>query len=420
MRWSAPLVAAIVTFGAVLLRQEGVPKPFTIWAEDGQIFANCAFRNPTQLTCLGEVYGGYFHAVPRLGAAFATLLPPAGLPIWLTLAAALVTAVCAALVARVVAELSGSRIAAALAGASLALTFQAGREVGGNLANLHWVLLVTAVVILVGQWVGRRPSGADLGLVAAAAFSSAFAPLVAFLAVPAAIGRWPASVRVLLVTALASVVQLGASLAHPRNEPVERGIDGASLLAFLAGDIVGRGAFGGRSMWLDGAVWIGLLVVAAALVRIASRPVEARAEARRCLVAVLALTGIGLAIVGASVVLNQFLGPRYAYVPATLAVIALLVGAAGVSRAAGSDPTLSSIARRLARDMAAAVSIGLVVGFGLSFRLQARASAGPDLVAAYREAREACEPGVGAIRLVTAPDPASGRWSVTIPCSRVP
>jgi predicted proteasome-type protease len=69
--------------------------------------------------------------------------------------------------------------------------------------------------------------------------------------------------------------------------------------------------------------------------------------------------------------------------------------------------------------MAAVVSIGLVVGFGLSFRLEARASAGPDVVAAYREAREACAPGVGALRLVTAPDPASGRWSVTIPCSRV-
>jgi len=415
---TAPLAAAIVAFGAVFLRQEGVPKAFTIWAEDGQIFANCAFRDPTQLSCLGEVYAGYFHVVPRLGAALASTLPPAGLPIWLTLAAALLTAVCAALVANVVADISGSRIAAAIAGASLALTFQAGREVGGNLANVHWILLVATVVVVVGQWVGRRPGQADLSLVAATAFSSAFAPLLAGLAVPPVFRRRPASVRVLVVTGLASVVQLGASLAHPRNEPIDRAIDGQAFLDYVAGEIIRRGSFGGIAA-LDVAVSIGVASVAAALVRLALRGGEGRAYARRGLAAVLALAAIGLGVATASVVLNQFLGPRYAYVPATLLVIALLLGAGAVGRAAGRDPALPSWTRALARPAATVVSVGLVIGFGLSFRLVARASPGPDIVAAYREASAACGQETTLIRLITAPDPVSGRWSVTIPCSRV-
>ena len=418
-RWGASLAAAAVALTAVFLRQEGVPKAFTIWAEDGQVFANCAFRDPTQLTCLGEVYGGYFHTVPRLGAALASVLPPVLLPVWLTLAAAIVTAACAALVARVVVDLSGSRVSGVLAGASLALTYHAGREVGGNLANLHWILLVAAVVVLVAGWIGRRPQAADIGLVAAAAFSSAFAPLLVGLAVPALLRRQPGSRPVFALTALATVMQVGASVAHPRNEPVQRMIDGSAFAEYAWSQIVGRGAFGGHAFPLDAAVWFGLVVVGAVLASLAFRSRAPEVAAKRALAAVVALTAIGLAIATASVVLNNFLGPRYAYVPATLAVIALVLGSARASTLLIGDPRLPFVARTLGRGLTALVSVGLIAGFALSFRLEARASGGPDVLAEYRAASAACRAGEDQIRLVTAPDPASGRWSVTVPCDRV-
>lgn len=96
------LLALLATF----LRQEGVPKARTLWAEDGAVFAACAYeRGP--LPCVAEAYGGYFQVAPRLSAIVVPMGDPADLPFRITLVSALVAAAAALLAGRAVAETRG-------------------------------------------------------------------------------------------------------------------------------------------------------------------------------------------------------------------------------------------------------------------------------------------------------------------------
>ena len=59
----AVAATAIIVFAAGLLRQVGVPKVQTIWAEDGRVFLQCVYDS-SGLGCVGEPYQGYLRSRP--------------------------------------------------------------------------------------------------------------------------------------------------------------------------------------------------------------------------------------------------------------------------------------------------------------------------------------------------------------------
>src|SRR5438445_6711308 len=93
-RWIARngtlLAVALVAGLATVARQQGIPRYRTIWAEDGAVFAQCAYDD-SLVGCLATPYDAWIHTVPRVLASVATALPPATLSYALTALAALVT-----------------------------------------------------------------------------------------------------------------------------------------------------------------------------------------------------------------------------------------------------------------------------------------------------------------------------------------
>lgn len=431
-RWltaAMPLLAFLVATAATLLRQIGVPKVRTIWAEDATIFAGCAYAHPTPAACLLEPYNGWIHVVPRLGAQLAVLAPPEALPLALASIAAIVTGLAAATVSVAVRNASESWVAGLLAGASLALTWQAGREVGGSVTNLEWILLAAAIIVIVASWAGHRAGGADVALVVAAGLSTAFAPVLPALGVVGVALRRPRAGLIVAAGALAAAVQVIAGLTNTRTPPGQQPFDPAGALRFFARDVIDQGPFGAMRTPPGWAVAVGVAVVGAiALARIllerrpASEPsgrTAVASDAAKAVLVSLGLVGTGVATFAATVVLQRAFNPRYTYVAAVLLCCALVFSAAlvgrGLANRLGAVEQSIRWAARLALPIAA---ILLVVGFGRSFFLEARASNGPDVVAEYRAAATGCSVGAASIRLPVSPV-GGDAWAVEIPCDRV-
>jgi hypothetical protein len=425
---TAPLAAAGIAAFATFARQEGIAKARTVWAEDGPIFAECAYFDPAPLRCVVRPYQGSLFVVPRLGALLAAAVPPAWLSLALTAVAALVVAICALAVARAIARATGSPSSGLMGGAALALVHQAGIEVGGNLTNLHWILLAAAVVLLVAAWLARHASVLDAAIVVLAALSSAFAPLLLILA---AVGAWlgVARGRILLVlTSLATLAQAATSFAFPRTPTSTPRLGlGVSVQGYTT-EVVAQGAFGGLAAPPDWIVVVGigwvllLLLVARTPGRFPSEELSAprrpSASPSRGIVAIVALVGAGAVVFGSSLFVNHWLNRRYGYVPSVLAVEALVIATAWL-RLAWDEATDAGLARGLAWATLPVVLAVLAIGFVGSFRIRARASNGPDYVAAYEMERGKCATGSSLIEIAIAPRLKTPKWHVRVPCSRV-
>jgi hypothetical protein len=422
-----PLVAFLVAGVGVLFRQSGVPKALTIWAEDGLIFAGCAYARPF-LDCLVEPYAGWMLVVPRIGAAVATLWPPADLSVVLALFAAAVAGLTAAVVAIAVRDACGSWPASLVAGASLVLVYQAGNEVGGNLTNLHWILVAGSIVLIVAWWVGARPGPGGLALVAATGLSSPFTPILVALVLIGALLRRPGWRPLLAITLVTALVQIAVVLTTPRVPPGRAPFDVGVVISHYVRDVLALGAFGPMRIplnWLVPVGVVGAVVVAVVLAIDARRaPDDSRSESGaagwRSLIVIAALVGTGIALFAAMLFLQQKYNARYAYVPSALLCVALAFGSALVrgtrpGRRGGDRTFLGWVARLI---LPAAVLL-LAVGFARTFRFETKASDGPDYTAAYRAASTACL-GRAATSIRVPISPAGGYpWAVEIPCSRV-
>ncbi|TMD32539.1 MAG: hypothetical protein E6I94_01270 [Chloroflexi bacterium] len=411
----AIVAAALLVFVATLARQTGVPKTSTIWAEDGSVFLQCAYDR-SFLDCLVTPYQGYLQLLPRLGGAIASLAPPAQSPLALGWLAALSAAAAAAAITRAVASATGSVLAGIVGSTGLGLVWQAGREVLGNLANAHWILLTAAVVVLVCGWIGRRMDRADAALVAFAGLSSGLAPLLAVVALPNVVLRRPGARTILLVAVGAALIQGVTAIATPREAPgsTPRGLaDVASAFDAL---VVRQGFFGDLRTPPGWAVF-GAIALLAVIAAAASGRQWRKAAPGLAVVA--ALVGIGVLVFGASIVLNRTVNPRYAYVPAALAVAALAVAAGVASRrlATGGEPVKSR--RIAAAALVPALAVFLAIGFARSFRLEARASSGPDVSQELATAETACTPGSSSVTITISPHPATNLWEVRVPCERL-
>jgi hypothetical protein len=430
----ASVLAAAVVIVAAFARQQHIPKHRTIWAEDGVQFIGCAYSGASSLRCLTKPYGGFLLVVPRLGAMVAaSAVSPRDLPIALTAVAAAVAALCAFVVARAISQVTGSAISGLVGGAALALVYQAGREVIGNLTNLHWVLLTTGIVLVVTVWLHHRPSALDIFVVVLGALSSALAPMLPVLAAVGWALRRPRARLMFWLTAAAAALQVAVSVAFPRIRPPPGtpAVPFSYVLGSYAMGVLSRGPFGGLDVPPDWTVTAGtltvlmLLIIAGVLAWVrgigAAPPLSAEsAPPPSSLLAVSAVATFlvtGAVVFGASVFVGHWYNPRYSYVPSALMIEALMMGAALLQRlppsgACGSGPRLRSLSRLIVP----VVAIVMAAGFARSFALRARASDGPDYTAGYEREHGKCATGASAITIPISPPP---RWTFTIPCNRV-
>ena len=411
----AVVAAALIVFLAALVRQTGVPKVDTVWAEDGSVFLDCAYQRAF-LDCVATPYQGYLHVLPRLGAELAAFVPPAQASLMLALVAALTAGGAGALTARAVGSATGSAVAGLIGGAGLGLVWQAGREVLGNLANVHWVLLTAALVVLACAWIGFRLDRFDAALVAIAGLSSALAPLLVILAIPGVVLGRPGARGVLAVALTVGVAQVATELGTPREAAGAIPLGLTNVLNAFGDIVIGNGFFGTVRTppgWtIPAAIALVILITAAA----------SRAHwhvAARGIVVVATLVAVGLVTFGASILLNRVANPRYAYVPTAMSIAALAVGTGLAARALATNGPIGTIRRRFGMLLVPAVALLLALGFGRSFRLEARASSGPDVPQELQAAAVECGTATASINIPISPRPASSDWTLTVPCDRL-
>ena len=403
------LVLALVA-AAVFLRQTGVPKAQTIWAEDGEVFAACTWaRGP--LACLVTPYAGYLHVVPRLGAAIATAGDVGSLSLSLTTIAAVVAGAAVLAAALAVRDATSSWASGLLSAIGLILVYQAGREVAGNLTNVHSILFAASAVVLVCSWLGRSARWWDLVLVAAASLTTALAPLLVILAVPPVLLRRPKATRMLATVGIAAGVQLAGILLSERSVAAGAPALTGGILSKVLQFVVNQGWFGPGHKTLNRGV---IVLLGAFLVALGARVVAARrtpvlGTAALELAAVASLVLVAAAGLVMSIWVNHAVNHRYAYLPAALVVVALALGVGVIARALRRD-ALEGMAHDLARGagrvLPLAALVILLIPFAQTFRLQTRASNGPDVRTEIAAARTTCRPGaVAAIRISpVAPD----------------
>ncbi|HEY4753017.1 MAG TPA: hypothetical protein VIH37_07005 [Candidatus Limnocylindrales bacterium] len=440
------MVAVVIL--ATFYRQAGVPKRATIWAEDGTTFTQCAFDRPL-LDCLATPYQGYLHTVPRIGASIAALGVADQLPFRLTLTAALVAALASALAALAVMDVTGSWVAGVAVGTSTALVYEAGIEVSGNLANLHWILLATSATILIGAWLGRRPGWADLILIGLTCLTSALGPALAAIAAIPVLQRRAGARETLAIIALCSVPQVLTEATAVRQS----GLGVLTLDGVSAGatDLLMSGWFGPGLAWLNLVVPMLLVIVVGWQVRTiwvarseraretssaaahevgldlawgSAAPVEgASARVSRLkleLTATVALIVIGLAVWLVDVLVNRTVNPRYEYAPSVLLVVALMLAQALVARdSAGRVLAAQTGRRRIPRATIALLITAAVLatGFFASFRVVARASKGPNVLHELVAASARCAAPTD--RVTIGVSPRGGRFTLAVPCSKI-
>ena len=422
------MLAAAVAFVGAIARQDGVPRWRTVWAEDGALFGQCPLIDPNPASCLLMPYDGWLHFVPRSLAWIAASLPLDAFSYVVTALAALVLATCAFLVARAVAEASGSSIAGAAAGVALALVYPAGAEVAGNITNLAWVLFVAATTVLACGVVGRRLGRLDVVLVLATLSSTPFGfLLVAILAIELRMGAGAAGGRALLgVAVAASVAQLAMAFVSPRNELPNATVTLLSPVGWFF-ELYFRGPFGGRGPVPGWAVGVGATVVVGFLLWRALHAVRPAADSEPVsewapLAAVVLLGVATAAVFGASTYLNRHDAARYDYVLAAGLTIGFVLAVAFAL------PRTRGVVVIAKRDVSAqlvgvgVVAIALGVAFATTFRVTTPASRGPSYPGALREAAIACDGGATVARVTISPLPAGSVttiWTMRVPCSRL-
>lgn len=413
-----PLLAAALAFLSAFTRQTGVPKARTMWAEDGYVFLGCHTRGESLLDCLGEAYGGYLHVMPRIGAVLAWIGPPDLWTVAVTTAAAAILGACAFLVAAAVERATGSALAGLVGGLALGLPFEAGHEVIGNLANLHWILFATAIVLIVAAWLGRAPGPADVAAVAGVALSSALAPIVFVMAALGVLTRRAGSLPLAVAAGIGSAVQAGVALTVPRDPPLHDPVGFADALQSFVDRVLVAGPFGSVALlpgWALAAVACGIVAI-----------IFGAASSQRTagLTAMAGLVGAGLAAYVTAVLVNRWTGPRYEYVPGVLLIEATVVGAALIGaalRGADGDGSPAAWTWRVPRraELPLLVTIAVVaIGAASSYRLESRTSDGPDYAVEYAAAVAGCHAGTESVRVRISPWPSDRAWTVEVPCER--
>jgi hypothetical protein len=389
--------AAVLAGTAVsLLRQPGAGALDTVWAEDGEIFLADAV-NRSLPEALASSYAGYFHTAPRLLAELAALAPATSAAAVLAVSAALVTAALAVLVYVASAAHLRSPLARTAAAAVVVVAPLAQDDVPNSIANLHWPALYALFWLLL--WRPNSWPGRTVGLVTTALVVTSDILVLALL--PLALARvWVRRDR--YSAALAAVFSFGVALqlvglftgASSRDtdlDPVRAAV--GYVIRAVPGALVGHRWLGddhtsARWLALVGLAW--LLVLAAVL--LAWRRLDRPAWT---LVVVAVVHSVALYTL--PVFLAGVATERYAYAPAMLLVVALLV--------------------LLRRSRAEAVLVGLLlVVCAVNLRVDNPRAEGPAWSDARAAAVAECRAS-GTTRVAVPIAPAEPQWYAELRCS---
>lgn len=396
----------------------------TLWAEDGRDFLQGAIDSG-----FGEVfvpYGGYLHVIPRIIAGFAAALPVESMAVAMTAGSCLVAGACTAIV-----WLCARRILlpahAAVVAALTVLAPLAAREVLGNTANLHTLMMWTLLwLVLVTP---RRPVLAVASAIVAAL--AALTEIQALLLIPVALWRVRDPMRRIVAVGLFAglAAQLAASLLSPRRqtafghvEPLSyaKGLIVNAVLPFALPQQQIGPVLAGRSLIVVlGAVAM-IVILLAVLLRSSS-------WSQRILVAGL-LAG-ALVIYCGSVYANpedyydyarhtaqqlrSIWLPRYGVLPSMLIAAAIVVAADGAVRARHrSGRSAARLQTVLARVAIAGLAVSLVLHF---VPWDTRRSQGPAWGPQVAAARQHCAQALGRGDVALAQ---TLGWEVRVPCDR--
>jgi hypothetical protein len=147
------LAAFIVVTAVCVIRQNGIPPTYTLWAEDGLIFYPQAVTHPFFST-LGISYGGYLQLFPRLAIQVARLFPLRDVPTAIAIGGAMCLAALALLVFAASRGHIHRPITRLLMVASMILLLIAPGELFDNFVNMGWWLFYASFWMLL--W---RPTG---------------------------------------------------------------------------------------------------------------------------------------------------------------------------------------------------------------------------------------------------------------------
>jgi hypothetical protein len=213
-----PMMVGVIASAIAWARIPPVARD-TFWAEDGRTFIQSAIQSGP-IASLFHPYAGYLHVIPRLLAAFTVSFVP--VPQWAQAMTAL-SCVVAGLIAGLVAW-RPARISLALL---TVLTPLVAREVLGNAANLHSLLMWMGFWILIYRPRGRGGAIALSVLMTLAAFTEI---QMVFL-VPVLLFRWRDRTRWMPRAALVAGVaaQILTTLIAPRGSSHLPEVDPASI-----------------------------------------------------------------------------------------------------------------------------------------------------------------------------------------------
>ncbi len=215
---TGPIVVALIAIACSAVAWLRIPAVArnTLWAEDGRNFLQDAV-NHGPLASLSIPYAGYLHTIPRLIAGFAVAFVP--VPQWadaMTAGSCVVAGILAAVVfvctRDVVPWLPGRILIAGLT----VLAPLAPREVLGNAANIHSLVLWTVFWMLL--YTPRTRAGSiTLSVVA---LLGAATEIQCLLLVPLALIRWREPLRRPIFTGLGVglSLQLFVTLFWPRGQ----------------------------------------------------------------------------------------------------------------------------------------------------------------------------------------------------------
>jgi len=389
------------------------------WAEDGRVFFQDALdKGP--ISPFADAYGGYFHFVPRAIGALASIGPLryAATTTWALVA--LGVGVCAATVFLMSVPWLTSVAARLTMAAGLVLLPSMNDESIANAANLQFLLLFTALVVLIGVGRGRGMRIWACTLLVVTGLTTPLAAALAPLALWRVVRQRPRRVD-------AEVASWAGGVAAQLLAIVATRPDRGAGNVLTARQIV-RG-YATRVLYLnvsptDHASRVGPVVVAVILVAVigAATLVAFRRGDRSksfLLVAVPATGVILYVFAGVRLGLAEDLPPRYELVPAWTLVWAALVA---TETLAAMLVGAGRLRPRTSATLVVAVCVALTVSWSFHWSVDPYRSAGPTWGASLSDSTQRCrdDPSAsGASTVAVAIMPTGGDppdWSVHIRC----
>ena len=414
---------AALSVGTILhlVRERGVPVWNSLWAEDGRVFLTGGLQDFTGTFFAQN--GGYMHAVPRVIAGIAALLPVRDAAAAMAVCSAAVIALIAAFVYAASSEVLESRSARLALAATVVVVPVSGHELLANATNLHFYLLFACFWALLWQADTAPALGARGIVVVATALSDPISALFLPLAIVAPVYRRSPralAVSALFLAALLAQFAVMAGGARPeRNWGFRLGaLPDVFSLRVTGGLLVGDRFLGdawtayGR-VFAYGAFLVVAIVVVLLLVRSDRRTIAFAliALAYAGLFFCVQLVGRGTGGIDPEVHGARLDAARYVLVPFLLltATIVALVDRGHARRRASSGWTWAW----------RAALVWLVVLLAVNYSVTNDRSRGPRWDRELSQARRGCTAGgTRSVRVLVAPSPPRV-WYASVPCDRV-